>query len=156
MEIITKISAVFLGLLVLRSFNQHKGFLKVGIEEKSTPLGRSKMRQTRQFWASFKFLTYYTLWGYIHKMKPEIKKKLASRLNRIEGQIRGLNRMIEDEKYCIDIITQSSAIKEALSSVEDLLLENHLSTHVIEQIKSGREKQAMGEIMKVYKRSKRK
>ncbi|MBS3903611.1 MAG: metal-sensitive transcriptional regulator [Anaplasmataceae bacterium] len=89
-------------------------------------------------------------------MKPEIKKKLASRLNRIEGQIRGLNRMIEDEKYCIDIITQSSAIKEALSSVEDLLLENHLSTHVIEQIKSGREKQAMGEIMKVYKRSKRK
>lgn len=89
-------------------------------------------------------------------MKPEIKKKLASRLNRIEGQVRGLNRMVDEEKYCIDIITQSSAIKEALSSVEDLLLENHLSTHVIEQMKGGKETQAMKEIMKVYKRSKRK
>ena len=89
-------------------------------------------------------------------MKPEIKKKLTSRLNRIEGQVRGLNRMVEDEKYYIDIITQSSAIKEALSSVEDLLLENHLATHVIEQMRGGKEKQAMQEIMKVYKRSKKK
>jgi DNA-binding FrmR family transcriptional regulator len=89
-------------------------------------------------------------------MKPEIKKKLISRLNRVEGQVRGLKRMVDEEKYCIDIITQSSAIKEALSSVEDLLLENHLATHVIEQVKSGKEKQALQEIMKVYKRSKKK
>lgn len=89
-------------------------------------------------------------------MNPETKKKLVSRLNRIEGQVRGLNRMVQDEKYCIDIITQSSAVKEALSSVEDLLLENHLQTHVVHQIKNKQEGQAMREIMKVYKRSKSK
>ena len=89
-------------------------------------------------------------------MKQEIKKKLNNRLLRIEGQIRGLNRMVDEEKYCIDIITQSSAIKEALSSVEGLLLENHLATHVIEQIKGGNEKQALQEIIKVYRRSKKK
>ena len=89
-------------------------------------------------------------------MKQEIKKKLISRLNRIEGQVRGLHRMVDQEKYCIDIITQSSAVKEALSSVEDLLLKNHLSTHVIEQMKGGREHQAMEEILKVYKRSRKK
>ena len=64
--------------------------------------------------------------------------------------------MVGEEKYCIDIITQSSAIKEALSSVEDLILENHLSTHVVEQIKEGKEKQATKEILKIYKLSKKK
>lgn len=47
--------------------------------------------------------------------------------------------MIKEEKYCINIITQASAIKEALGGVEDLILENHLTTHVIHQIKHGKE-----------------
>ena len=64
--------------------------------------------------------------------------------------------MVGEEKYCIDIITQSSAIKEALSSVENLILENHLSTHVVEQMKEGKEKQATKEILKIYKLSKKK
>jgi len=64
--------------------------------------------------------------------------------------------MVEKEKYCIDIITQSSAVKEALSGVEDLILENHLSTHVIEQIQSGQKKKATDEVLKVYKLAKRK
>lgn len=64
--------------------------------------------------------------------------------------------MIEEEKYCIDIITQASAIKEALSGIEDLLLENHLSTHVIHQIKQGKESQATTEILKVYKLAQKK
>lgn len=64
--------------------------------------------------------------------------------------------MIEDEKYCIDIITQASAIKEALSGVEDLILENHLTTHVIHQIKHGKESQATKEILKVYKLKRKK
>lgn len=89
-------------------------------------------------------------------MNKEMQKKLVNRLRRVEGQVRGLVKMVEQEKYCIDIITQSSAVKEALSSVEDLLLENHLSTHVAEQMKSGQERQAMKEIMTVFKRSKRK
>lgn len=89
-------------------------------------------------------------------MKSEIKKRIVRRLKIVEGQIRGLQRSIDEERYCIDIITQSLAIKQALSGVEDLLLENHLSTHVIEQIRSGEEERAIKEIMTVYKISKRK
>lgn len=69
----------------------------------------------------------------------------------IEGQIRGLQEMVSKEKYCIDIITQTSAVKKALSSVEDLILENHLSTHAIHQIKMGETNKSINEILKVYK-----
>ncbi|MEX0877718.1 MAG: metal-sensitive transcriptional regulator [Candidatus Spechtbacterales bacterium] len=89
-------------------------------------------------------------------MKQEIKKQTINRLKRIEGQVRGLQKMVEDEKYCVDIITQSSAVKEALSGVEALLLENHLSTHVAEQMKSGQSKKATEEVLKVYKLSRKK
>ena len=84
-------------------------------------------------------------------MRADIKRKTIRRLKLIEGQVRGLQRMVEEEKYCVDIIIQASAVKEALSGVKDLMLENHLSTHVVEQIKSGKEKQAISEILKVYK-----
>ncbi len=89
-------------------------------------------------------------------MKAEIKKKVLRRLSIAQGQIKGLTRMVEEEKYCVDIITQSGAIKEALSGVENLMLVNHLSTHVIEQIKSGKEKKAIDEILKVYKLAQKK
>ena len=84
-------------------------------------------------------------------MNQEIKNKAINRLKKIEGQVRGLQAMVKEEKYCIDIITQSSAVKEALRSVEGLLLENHLSTHVIEQMKGGQTKKATAEVLKVYK-----
>lgn len=89
-------------------------------------------------------------------MRKDIKPRAIRRLKIIEGQIRGLQKMVEEDKYCIDIITQASAIKEALSGVEDLLLENHLSTHVIHQIKNGEDAQATEEILKVYKLKRKK
>lgn len=89
-------------------------------------------------------------------MKPELKKQATNRLKRIEGQIRGLQKMVEDEKYCVDIITQSSAVKEALTSVEGLLLENHLSTHVAQQMKGGKVNKATDEVLKIYKLSRKK
>ena len=89
-------------------------------------------------------------------MKQDIKKKAVRRLKIVEGQVRGLQRMVKEEKYCINIINQSLAIKEALSGVEDLILKNHLSTHVVEQIKSGREAKAIQEILSVYRLSKKK
>lgn len=89
-------------------------------------------------------------------MRKDMKPRAIRRLKIIEGQIRGLQKMVEEDKYCIDIITQASAIKEALSGVEDLLLENHLSTHVIHQIKNGHEQQATEEILKVYKLKRKK
>lgn len=89
-------------------------------------------------------------------MRADIKRKTIRRLKLIEGQVRGLQRMVEDEKYCVDIIIQASAIKEALSGVKDLVLENHLSTHVIEQIKAGKEKKSVDEILKIYKLAQKK
>jgi CsoR family transcriptional regulator, copper-sensing transcriptional repressor len=76
--------------------------------------------------------------------------KLVRRLNIIEGQVRGLREMIENGEYCIDVITQSSAIKQGLSNVEDILLEGHLSSCVVKQIKKGDTGKAVNEVLKVY------
>ncbi len=58
--------------------------------------------------------------------------------------------MIGKDAYCIDVITQTSAVKQALSGIEDALMENHLSTCVVTQIKKGKEDTAIKEILKVY------
>lgn len=84
-------------------------------------------------------------------MHDTSKKKIVRRLKIIEGQIRGLQEMIEKDTYCIDVITQTSAIKQALSNVEDLLLENHLGSCVLRQMTSGQTGKAKKEILKVYK-----
>jgi len=81
----------------------------------------------------------------------ELNKKLIRRLKIIEGQVRGLQGMIESGAYCIDVITQSSAIKQALSNIEDVLLEEHLSHCVVSQIKSGEVKKPVQEILNVYR-----
>ena len=78
-------------------------------------------------------------------------KSLATRLKKIEGQVRGLQKMIEDDKYCIDIITQTSATRNALKSFEDNILEDHLKTCVVSQVKSNQEDKAVKEILRVYK-----
>lgn len=89
-------------------------------------------------------------------MKHDIKVKAVRRLKILAGQIKGLQRMVENEKYCIDILHQSMAVKEGLSSVEDLLLENHLSTCAAHQMKSGKIAEATKEILNVFKVSKKK
>lgn len=95
--------------------------------------------------------------GYIVcSMNSAIKKQVEVRLKRIEGQVRGLQNMVAVDTYCVDVITQTSAVRKALSAVEDLLLENHLSTHVVAQMKSGNTKKATEEILSVYKLSKKK
>lgn len=77
-------------------------------------------------------------------------QKIIKRLKIIEGQVRGLQEMVNKDEYCINIITQTSAVKRALSGVEDALLENHLGTCVVNQIKRGKEGVAVDEILKVY------
>lgn len=78
------------------------------------------------------------------------KQKLIHRLKIIEGQVRGLQDMVENDKYCIDIITQTSAVKQALSGLEDTLMEGHLGTCLINQIQKGQMEKATKEILKVY------
>ncbi len=83
-------------------------------------------------------------------MEKPNKQKILRRLKILEGQVRGLQEMIEADKYCIDVNTQTSAVKQGLSNVEDILLEGHLGHCAINQIKSGKEKKAVEEILKVY------
>lgn len=78
------------------------------------------------------------------------KQKLMRRLKIIEGQVRGLQEMVESGVYCIDIITQTSAVKQALGGVEDILMEGHLGTCLIHQIQKGQTEKAKKEILKVY------
>ncbi|OHA68083.1 MAG: hypothetical protein A3A27_00595 [Candidatus Wildermuthbacteria bacterium RIFCSPLOWO2_01_FULL_47_18] len=89
-------------------------------------------------------------------MKEAAKKKTIRRLKIVEGQIRGLQNMVAKDTYCVDILHQSSAIKQALSGVEDFILEHHLATHVADQMRNGKEKKAIKEILDIYRLSKRK
>lgn len=84
-------------------------------------------------------------------MDDKSKAKVVRRLKLLEGQVRGLQKMVENDTYCIDVITQTSAVKQGLSNVEDLLLENHLEHCVHGQMHSGQAKKAKDEIIKVYK-----
>ncbi|RMD64570.1 metal-sensitive transcriptional regulator [Candidatus Parcubacteria bacterium] len=89
-------------------------------------------------------------------MQKTIQQRALRRLKIIEGQVRGLQKMVEKNTYCIDLLYQSMAIKEAISSVEDLILENHLATHVKDQMKSGQERKAVQEVIAIYKLAKKK
>lgn len=89
-------------------------------------------------------------------MTKNRERRILRRLRIIDGQLKGLMRMVAAKKYCVHIIHQSSAIKEALSSVENLILEGHLETHVADQMRHKQEKKAIREILSVYKLSQRK
>ena len=78
------------------------------------------------------------------------KEKLTKHLKILEGQVRGIQNMVEKGAYCIDVITQTSAIKQGLSNIEDALLEGHLGHCVVNQIRSGQGDKATKEILKVY------
>ncbi len=99
----------------------------------------------------FLFVLDNTLGGYILASMNTTKEKVLRRLQIVEGQIRGLQEMLKKDVYCIDIITQTSAVKQALSGVEDALMESHLKTCVMDQIQKGKEAKAQAEILKVYK-----
>jgi CsoR family transcriptional regulator, copper-sensing transcriptional repressor len=99
-------------------------------------------------------LTLYPLGGilaYMKYMDNKNKVKVIRRLKLIEGQARGLQKMVENDTYCIDVITQTSAVKQGLSNVEDILLENHLRSCVSKQVTTGQVGKTTDEILKVYK-----
>jgi DNA-binding FrmR family transcriptional regulator len=83
-------------------------------------------------------------------MNEKDKKSAIRRLKLIEGQVRGLQKMVQDDMYCVDIITQTSAVKQGLSGVEDMLLKNHLGHCVVHQMQSGQVEKVKEEVMKVY------
>ena len=76
-------------------------------------------------------LDLYTLRGYMDFMRQEIKSSCLKRLKRIEGQVRGLAGMVEDDRYCIDVVTQIAAARAALRRVEEEILRDHVA-HCVE------------------------
>lgn len=86
-------------------------------------------------------------------MEKDIKKSALKRLNILKGQIEGISEMIQNEEYCTDIINQSRAIQQSLKSLDGLILENHIKTHITEMFlsKNIEEKsKAIRELMKIY------
>jgi len=72
-------------------------------------------------------------------IEPELKEQALARLKRIEGQVRGLQRMVEDERYCGDVLVQVASVHEALRGVEKLLMQNHLRHCVTGALQTGDE-----------------
>ncbi|MBW4033173.1 MAG: metal-sensitive transcriptional regulator [Acidobacteria bacterium] len=85
-------------------------------------------------------------------MIDDIKKRAMHRTRILQGQLRGVEKMIDDEAYCVDIITQTLAIQKSLRSLNKLLVENHLRTHVAEMFDEGgsRREVAVDELLKVF------
>ncbi len=80
------------------------------------------------------------------------ERDLLTRLNRIEGQVRGVRAMVEDERYCVDILNQVSAIQAALNSFSRVLLSNHIKTCVVNDIEAGRGEEAVDELCKTIQK----
>ncbi|MDR6284970.1 DNA-binding FrmR family transcriptional regulator [Methylopila jiangsuensis] len=70
-------------------------------------------------------------------MMAAAKASCAKRLNRIEGQVRGIARMVEQDRYCIDVVTQIAAVRAALKKVEEVILQDHVGCCVEHAIESG-------------------
>lgn len=84
-----------------------------------------------------------------HKHRgAEEYKDLITRLNRIEGQVRGIKGMVENEAYCVDILTQVSAVQSALNGFNKALLGNHIRTCVVDDIREGND-EVVDELMKM-------
>lgn len=81
----------------------------------------------------------------------DIKEKAQKRLNIIKGQLEGLQKMIEQDEYCMDLLNQSLAIQNSLKSLDSVLFERHVNTHVSHQFKHEEEK-AVGELVDLFKR----
>jgi len=81
----------------------------------------------------------------------DIKIKAQKRINIIKGQLDGLQKMIEGDEYCIDLLNQSLAIQNSLRSLDSVLFERHLETHVVHQLKH-EEKKAVTELVTLFKR----
>lgn len=83
-------------------------------------------------------------------MLPEVKSEVLKRLNYIEGHLAGVRKMLEEDKYCVDILKQTYAVRRSIEKVESILLEGHLHTCVVDGIKNGREDEVLGELKALY------
>jgi DNA-binding FrmR family transcriptional regulator len=80
----------------------------------------------------------------------DAKDDALKRLSYIEGHLAGIRKMLEEDKYCVDVLKQTFAVRRAIEKMESILLEGHLHSCVVEGIKEGREDQVVGELTDLY------
>jgi DNA-binding FrmR family transcriptional regulator len=88
-------------------------------------------------------------------MLTEVKEEALKRLNYVHGHLDGIRRMVQEDKYCVDVLKQTYAVRRAIQKIESLILKGHLHTHVIEGVRDGQDKEVLGELMELYNLSDR-
>ena len=88
-------------------------------------------------------------------MLSEVKEEALKRLNYVDGHLAGIRRMVEEDKYCVDVLKQTYAVRRAIQKIEAIILEGHLNTHVLEGVREGREQEVLTELMELYNLSER-
>lgn len=83
-------------------------------------------------------------------MESPVKQECLKRLNYIEGHLRGVRKMVEDDKYCADVLRQTFAVRKAIQKLESLMLEGHLRECVPAGVKSGEETRVLQELLELY------
>ncbi len=83
-------------------------------------------------------------------MRAETKQDALKRLSYIEGHLQGIRRMVEDDKYCVDILKQTFAVCRAIDKLESIILDNHLHTCAIDGIRDGRSEEVIDELLELY------
>ena len=86
----------------------------------------------------------------VSNVKNEVREDVLKRLNYIDGHLAGVRRMIEEDKYCPEILKQTFAVRRAIEKMEAIILEGHLHTCVIDGVKNGREEQMVQEMLELY------
>lgn len=84
-------------------------------------------------------------------MTPETRKQAMRRLKIIAGQVEALQRQIDEDRYCMDVLDLSLSVQKALRSLDTLVLEGHLRTHVLEQMTQGETEKAVSELLRLYR-----
>ena len=88
-------------------------------------------------------------------MEDTVRKQVLRRLNYVSGHVDGIKKMTEADRYCVDILKQSYAVRKALEKVEAIILEGHLKTCVVEGINENRASQVIDELLELYSQSNR-
>ena len=83
-------------------------------------------------------------------MKATVRAEAEKRLNYIEGHLAGVRKMVQEDRYCVDVLKQTYAIRRAIEKLEALLLAEHLQSCVVEGIRGGREQQIVQELRELY------
>ena len=84
-------------------------------------------------------------------MTPEIRSRASQRLKIIAGQVQALQRQVDEDRYCVDVLDLSLSVQKALRSLDGLVMEGHLRTHVAEQMANGEVDRAVAELLRLYR-----